>query len=86
MSESALHQQDTHHRKDHSAARSSALERVEVSIIVLDEVGAKCSKVCRDARCEADAEMMHLKEASDTVGCGRMDVHMKVSVASDTEL
>ena len=55
MSESALRRQDTRHSKDHSAARSSALERAEVSIIALDEVDAKCSEVCRDARCEADA-------------------------------
>ena len=54
MSESALRRQDTRHSKDHSAARSSALERAEVSIIALDEVDAKCSEVCRDARCEAD--------------------------------
>ena len=60
----------TRHGEDDMAARSSALERTEVSVVALDEVGAQRSGalVRRHARCGAVAEGMHASvEASGDV-------------------
>ena len=47
--------QDTRHDEHGSAAKSSALERAEVSVVA---DGAHRSGVCRHARCKAVAEDM----------------------------